>query len=307
MARLDSKNFDFRTGLQTTRPEQSGSPQMGFEDFYDAVATNGALTRRKGMVRIAHITPTTGPYCGDFDATNDAVTIPNDTRVWDLDGLSAWTLEILCKVDTLSAQRTIFARNSATPDVLIYQDSTSSGRVVAELIDSGGSTTTLQVTGIAAETLTAIQLIKHDADSFTLRVNGSSSTGTLASGALRNNTDTLFVGRTTGGTFYDGKIDFVRLLCIVREDQRDGWCRLHNPRARHVLADYNIEKDANDYILDRSAFGKHGAIAGALATNVASLAVHPVPVQMIAPLRTVDNVRKMAVIAGGRLFGATVR
>lgn len=306
MPKPESRHFDFRQGLGTTKPEQSADA-LPFEDFYDAVATNGALTRRKGMIRVARITPAAGPYCGDFDATNDVVTIQHDDRVWDLDTIPMWTLEILCNTDTLSAARAIFARNAASPDVRIYADSTSSGRVVAELLDSAAGTTTLQVTGIAAGTLCAIQLIKNSAASFTLRVNGTSSSGTLASGALANGTATLLIGSDNGSNFYDGKIDFVRLLAIVRADQRDGWCRLHNPHARYVLADYNIEQDANDYILDRSPFGKHAVETGALATSTASLSVASVPIQMIAPLRTGGNARKIAVMAAGRLFGATVR
>ena len=70
MPKPESRHFDFRQGLGTTKPEQSGNA-LPFEDFYDAVATNGALTRRKGMVRVARITPASGPFCGDFDATND--------------------------------------------------------------------------------------------------------------------------------------------------------------------------------------------------------------------------------------------
>jgi hypothetical protein len=302
----ESRHFDFRQGLGTTKPEQSGSA-LPFEDFYDAIATNGALTRRKGMVRVARITPSAGPYCGDFDATNDVVTVLHDSRVWDLDGIAAWTLEILCSTDTLSSQRPIFARSSATPDINIYADSTSGGRVVADLLDSANATTTLQVTGIAATTLCAIQLIKHDADSFTLRVNGSSSTGTLASGALKDLSSSLLIGKDFSSNFYDGKIDFVRLLSIVRADQRDGWCRLHNPQARYVLADYNIEQDANDYILDRSPYGNHAIETGGLATSTASLAVHPVTIQAIAPVKTSGNARKVVVMAGGRMFGSTVR
>lgn len=311
---VQRRYFDGRTGLQTTKPEQAEDAML-YERFGNARASQGAITRRRGIRRVGRITPANGPYCGDFDGSDDSVTVgiaggATDAiaRVWNLDGLSTWTLEILCQVADLGSQRTIFDRNNASDkDVTIYQDSTSGGRVVCELLDSGSATTTLTVTGIAAGTLTAIQLVKHDADSFTLRVNGSEATGTLASGALDSSDRDIFIGRSDSGEFYDGTIDFVRLLGVARPDQRDGWTRLVNPYARYVLADYCIEKDANDYVLDRSRNGLHASVQGSLATNVASLAVNPVPVQGFGIKTSPDNERVLAVIAGGRQYEATVR
>ena len=310
VARRTSRHFDFRAGLGTSKPDQSRDA-LPFTAFYDATARGGVLRRRKGMVRLAQVTPNFGPYCGTFDAGGalTAVELTGDAgsaQIWDLDGLAEWTIETLCRADDLSSTRAIFARIAAAPDVRLYQDSTSGGRVVAELIDTGGATLTLAVTGVAAGTVAAVQLVKRSAASFVLRVNGTEASGTLASGALKATNDVLRIGNDNGGNRYHGKIDFVRLWAKARPDQRDGWVRSMNPSARYVLADYNVEADANAYCLDRSRFGRHASVTGSLGTS-ASLAVNPVPIQMLTMIHTPDRQRKLTLIAAGRLYSGTVR
>lgn len=302
-----TRHFDFRAGLQTTALTQ-GAGAAAFQTFQNARVDKGAAIRRPGMRRVARVTPTV--YCGDFDGVDDSVSIAHDSRVWSLSSMAEWTIGGLCKPTSYAATRGVLCRFTATAndvDVNVYMDSTSSGRIVADLKDDAGATTSLAVTGIAAGTLTAWMLTKATTGTYTLYANGSSSSGTLGSGTLKvNTTDPLRIGRKPGaGTFFLGGIDFVRLHSVCLTSQRDGWRRLTNPYARTVLADYCVEKDANGDVPDRSLFGITATVQGALATTLASLAVNPAPIQGMAGDVSKDNARIVRFVAGGRIYEGT--
>lgn len=308
--RTKTVHSDFRSGLQTTTPQQSPGA-AAFQEFLDGRVSNGACQRRPGMVRVAYIAPANGPYCADMDGTDDKVTITYDSRIWALHTLPEWTLEGLVQETDLSDVRPIFARNTGTSNqrnVYVYRDSTSGGRIVAELRDSSNNLTTLAVTGIAAASLVAWQLIKATDGTFTLKANGSSASGTLTTGTLYANTDDILLGTLNGGTkWFLGKYDYLRLIAFARTSQQDNWTRLVNPFARYVMADYPMEKDTVNDIQDRSLFNNHAVVSGSMATNVASIAVNPVPVQAICGNLTADNVRQVVVVAGGRQYEGTIR
>lgn len=308
MGRVNTHHSDFRSGLQVTAPEQQEGA-AGFQKFQNGRVSDGSLKRRGGFVRVGHLVPTI--QCGDFDGVDDYVSFPHDSRIWTLSAMPEWTLEGLHKATSYAAVRTIFARNTGTAnnvDVKVYMDSTSSGRLVAELKDSAGATTTLAVTGIAAGTLVGWQLLKAVSGTYTLKANAGSASGTLGSGTLKVNTaDAFAIGRANGaGTFHLGTIDYIRLFNYTKTNMDDTYCRLLNSYARGVLADYVIEKDANSDIPDRSPFGITGTVNGTLATTATTLAVNPAPIQLIQSNLTRQNARQLVVVAGGRQYEADI-
>lgn len=294
---------DFRRGMETTREEQNDDI-FSWRELLNSRVDRASLRRRKGMVALTKTTTTATSF--DMDATNDSVAIGYDARVWALSTIPSWTLEMLVNCDTLSSQRVIFSRNLAAADVKIYMDSTSGGRVVAEIIDSSAVTLTLQVTGVAATTLCAIKLICSNYTSFTLRVNDSTATGSLTAGStIKVTTATLFMGRDDSGDFFDGKYDFARLFRGVRATVADAYMRLLDPYAPDVLADYVCEADSNNYCLDRSRFGLHASVAGAPAT-VASIAVNPMPVRGLSYAIDNQGRRRVYFYAGPALYPVTM-
>lgn len=308
--RITTFHSDFRSGLQTTKPQAGAAGAAAFEEFANARVTSGACVRRPGLVRLAKAIPSDGPYCATFDGSNDDVNFPYDSRIWDLDTMAAWTLEGLSKATDLSTQSSVFSRATGTAadkDIYVYCDSTSGGRIVAEITDSAAAVTTLAITGLPVNTVIAWQLVKNSAASFTLRANGSSVSGTLASGALANTTDSLLVGRTLNVPLrFTGNMDFLRLFGYAKSDQQDGWTRLINPYARGVLACYHMELDGQGNVQDLSPFEKHALTTGSPTMVATPLAVHPVPIQAICPNLNLNNQRKLVIVAGGRVYESTL-
>lgn len=302
---LKPRVIDFRRGMETTREEQNDD-LFSWRELLNARVDKASLRRRKGMESLYKATTTVTALA--FDAVDDAIAIAHDSRVWALSALPEWTLEGLFKPTSYAAARTIFSRNTGTAanvDVLVYMDSTSSGRIVCELMDSAAAKTTIAVTGIAATTVVAWRLTKATTGTYTLYANGSSSTGTLGSGTLKvNTTDALAVGKQNSGLLFLGSGEFVRLFRGVRQTFADAYCRLLDPRAPSVLADYCLDIDANNYCVDRSAFGNHATVAGSPATTT-TLAVNHAPIRGLAHNKDKQGRRRVYFWAGNVLYPAT--
>jgi hypothetical protein len=82
---------------------------------------------------------------------------------------------------------------------------------------------------------------------------------------------------------------------------------LVNPRAPGVVRDYVFELDAVSYILDRGPRGQHASANGTPATNVAPLAVNPVPVLGIASNLDTNSAQKAYIRAAGALYPVVVK
>ena len=286
--------IDWRRGQQDTRLAQS--EDFDLQILQNARVEHSACERRPGMVSLTKVA--TAGTCINFDGVDDTVSIPYDARVWNLTALSAWTIEGLCNADDISSERPVMFFSGV---IKVHQDSTSSGRIVATVTDSAAADTTLAVTSIGASTLIDWRLTRLGS-AIVLYANGSSTSGTITNGTLATSTTAISVGVRPGpATYYDGKIEFVRLFRGVKTGNFDTRCRLLNPRAPSVLADHVMEIDANNYVLDRSQFGNHAAAAGTPGTS-ASLAVNHAPILGITSNHDNDQVPRLYFAAGAAVY-----
>lgn len=302
MATFKPRAIEFSDGENNTNVEQTTEFPV-WNALEDARVGRGACSRRPGM-RVLSVTAASSSVI-DFDGVNDKAEPVYAAAQFGLHLLSSWTLGFLCNADSLASTRTVFGRRSASPNFRVYQDSTSGGRVVAELTDSGAATTTLVVTGIAAG-VTVRGLLLCDAGSLTLNVNGTTATGSLGTGTLATDTNTLQIGANNNADYYDGRIEFVRGFVGVRSTLMDSQARLVNPRAPNVLFDYVTELDANGYVLDRSKFGNHAPTGGSPATTSSFLSVNPAPVQAIAQSKPNSGSRTAYVVIQGQVHAVTL-
>ena len=286
-------------GLSTTGAEQSGSPGH-YEVETNVRLGRGVFDVRKGMKKLATIAPGNDAKIIDFDGANDSVIATYDANIHNLHAMAAWTIEGLCSADAIASERPIFFISGV---IKVYQDNTSGGRVVAEVIDSAAATVTLIVTGIVATDNVAWQVVCSGA-SLTLRANGGSATGTLASGTLATVSQNLINGKRTGpDTWYDGRIEWNRGFNVARSSQEYGWSRLVNPYAPDVLWDYVMEIDTGTgFVLDRSRYENHADIAGSPATSATLCGNPPVPVQSMAAMLDKKGARRVIVTARGLTY-----
>ncbi len=308
MSEIRPKQFDFRLGLWTPGLSQAAGAAV-FSTFYDGRVTNGACQRRLGKYRVAHVTPTDGPYCADFNGSSGFLQGYQPCTFG-----PEFTVEALWNADTLSATHTIIGGGGATSGLVLTHTSASGGTVTVALRDTSGNTATASVTGIAATTLVAAMVVRSGADVALYVNNGTPSTTTIASAT--NSLDvqggatpaTVWrIGANNGANFFDGKIDFVRGFKHAKSSQKDGYTRLVNPWARTVQFDYCMENDAVADTQDRSPFGNHMQTSGGVTFgSIATLAVNPVPIQAICANYSRNNVRQVVILAGGRQYVATV-
>lgn len=297
------RTLKFSQGANTTALGVTSDPE--WRQFDESLVDHAAAQRRLGKSRVYAFTPTSTIV--DFDGTNDVLTLPYDSRVWQLHTMSAFTLKGMCVADSYAAVRPIFFKGTDAThfNISIFMDSTSSGRIACTLRDSGGTNTTLVgATGITAGT-TVAWMLTLSGGTFTFYANGTSASGTLGTGTLQGaNTDVLLGSDNL--TLLDGGIDHVTLLSTVETTQRGNWCRQLNPRAENVLADYVITLDANGYFLDRSLFENHGSSAGSPATNRACLCKNPDPVGALALNLDTSGRRQLYAAVGDRVYPVRV-
>ena len=286
-------------GLSTTGAEQSGSPGH-YEVVQNVRLGRGVFDVRKGMKKLATIAPTSDSAVLDLDGVDDFVTTTADSTIHNLQARAAWTIEGLCRAGGITSERPIFFISGV---IKVYQDNTSGGRVVAEVIDSAAATTTLIVTGIVATDNVAWQVACSGA-SLTLRANGGSATGTLAGGTLATVAANLLHGKRTGpNTFYLGAIEFNRGFNVAKTSQEYGWSRLVNPYAPDVLWDYVFEIDTGTgFVLDRSRYENHSDITGTPATTTTLCGNPPAPIQSMAPMLDKKGARRVLITARGGTY-----
>lgn len=305
MSKIKVRPVDIMRGMETTAVESTDDP-WACPLVQNVRLQRGCWQTRGGKVRLTY--QTTPAVCITFDGVNDAVGLAHHSEITAFSSIPEWTIEGLCTPTSYAATRGIFCRNTATAanvDVNIYMDSTSSGRIVADLQDDAAAVTTLQITGIAAGTKVAWRVTKAATGTYTLTANGSSTTGTLGSGTMKVNTsDALAIGRKPGaGTFFLGPIDFVRVFRGVKTTYMDSYARLLNPRTPSVLADWICDIDANNYAWDRGPFGNHGAVTGSPGTT-ASIAVNHNPVLGLQQVGDDIAARKFYARIGAKVYPA---
>jgi hypothetical protein len=294
MATAKPRAFDFRGGLNTTRLDQTGDFPV-YREFQNIRTDRGAAERRGGKVRLSY---TAGlGTCADFDGTDDYVTFPPSSVTYPLG--TAWTIETLFQVDDLSAQRHLLGRigvGNACVNVYV----TTAGVLTVVLVDSAAATTTLTVAGLTVATTYGVQ-IKRDGANVTLWCNGTTDTDTMsATNALSSNQ--FLAGQTNSGGWWDGPVEYVRMFSYARPTTADIYCRLLNPRAPGVLADWVFELDGNNWILDRGPRGLHATREGSLATAHATLARNHAPILGLGQARGFDGASRVYMVAGNRVF-----
>lgn len=287
---------DMRTGLNTSVPDESHD--IAFRTFQDVRTDSGSAKRRNGHVRVLRLASTDAII--DFDGTNDRVDTPASAPIQTLG--ETFTLEWLCKADTLSGNHYVIGKSGAST-VGISVRQTSSNTMVVVVTDSGANTATLTATGITTSILAACQLVRSGAN-LTLTVNGTAYTGTIASGTTVAFGGKAAFGTDNGATFYDGRIEFVRGFSVARTSQMDGWSRLLNPRAPSVLFDYVLNETT--FVRDRSLYENSASVTGSPATTSSLLSNNPVPIQAIAQPQATDGTRKVYIVGAGVVYPVTV-
>ena len=297
MADYRPRSSNVPKGLETTR--DTSSSRLAWVKYENSRTAQDSDQRRAGYKRLYRFAAPS--VLMDFDGTNDFVSLwVTDARVNPFG--TVFTLETLFQTDDISSNRVILGR-AAAGVVGVTITHTTSSTVTTVVEDSAGTTTTLTHTGIAAGTLCAYQLVR-DGATLTAKINGTTQTGTMsATLSLRSGAPAL--GKDNAGSFYDGRIDFIRVLRYAKTNQYDGWARLVDPRSPGVLVEYVIEPDANGTVMDRGALGIHGATTGSPAINVAPLAVNPMPVLGIASNLDKNFKRQAYIRVAGTIYPAS--
>jgi hypothetical protein len=295
--------WPFAAGLQTTGLED-GLPLPAFKEFQNVRVDRGAAKRRKGIVRVDRATNGSTVYtskCFDLNGTDQYAEIPKDTRVHDMK--RAWTLGALCRPDSLAAQCPILdVAHASDYGVVLYV--TTGGAVVAKVQDSAATVTTLtSATTYSAGTELAIQLVRAET-ALTLYVNGASeATGSIADLDGKTPGGNLYIGRDNAGNYFNGPIDYVRLLSFAWTDVAYGRIRLPDSRMRYVLMDYAVQESVNgtSRVDDRSRFENHATHYNT-PTEIDALCVQDLPVTCIASWLDSDAKERLLFGAGGSLY-----
>lgn len=298
MADYRPRSTNVPKGLETTRDTRSS--RLAWTVYQNSRTAEDSDARRAGMVRLHRFAaPST---MMDFDGTNDDVDLPSAGGLSSLALGTIFTMEMLFQTDDIASNRYPLGRTAAAGCAVKVLHNTSS-EVVVTLTDSGANTAVLTWTGIAAGTLCALQIVRNGT-AVTGYLNGVSKTGTLVT--TSTGIGGMTVGSDNNGSFFDGRVDFLRFFRYAKTHRHDAWARLVNPRVAGVMADWVFLPDSNSYVLDRSSSGVHLAANGTPATNVAPLAVNPVPVLGIASNLNNDFAQKAYVRATGALYPVVV-
>lgn len=298
----------FNRGLQTTRSDEGNQTFDAFEVFQNVRTGAGGLVRRGGEVYLGIAGTNHGVLT--FDGTNDYLLLANDTRVTQF-GLR-WTFEcaVECRVQT--GNHYIWGNEAAsTPGFTLHV--TSAGAVVANIWDTASTNTTLTsasgVIGVGG--FNFISVVRNGATA-TMYVNGVSraTSSSLSSTLLcRAPTTRITIGRHEGGSYFDGDMDYIRILEIARTDVSDGRLRWQASRAPYVLFDMTMELDAYGRVLDRGRYGlhsRHKSQTGTPAAGSGPEVIQDSPVQAIHPFVDSAGKRRLLVVAGGRVHSIEV-
>ena len=293
----------FGKGLQTKAAEDF-QPADEFRVFQNVRVKDGTAKRRKGVVRLA-IT-TSDNTARNFDGTNDVITVVKDTRVWILP--LRFSLRFLVNGDDTPAGDEYILGWSSTGNKPITIKRTSSRTIVVDFWDSAGTQTTLTSSTATTNGTSYACMVTRDTSTMKLWVNeAAEATSTSVSATLLGRTpvDNLTFGAHNGANFWDGTTDHVDLQNIVLSHNNDGFLRLVDPRAEHVLADYGFEVDANNLLTDRSRYENTGLNSG--TASATALCVQNAPVTGMHQFVDASGQKKILTIAGGVVYAVEVK
>jgi len=293
MAAFKAPVFTF--GGLNTRANATGLPLMEMTVLQDMRVVGKDLFQRKGMVGV-------GQVAGDMSAMDFVAASSQfcsneiDTRVWAL-GLY-WTVELAIEPDLTSGTPGVFVAGSTTPSQEVY---ITGGDLTWKGWDSGGTPTTITI-GAAAASVQTVQITRSAATISTKLNNGTAVTGSMSATLdMRTPVGDLRVARDDSTNYYDGTVDYLRVLSRVKADHADRLVRLPNPRARSVLADYDFNESADGLVYDRSRYENH-LITSASPTEVTTLCHNPAPVRALGMNVDKDGRKQLLVAAGGKYY-----
>lgn len=293
MGKIKAPVIDWRSGLNTSAPDESHD--LVWRTFQDFRSDSGAARRRLGCYRISRSASVDTILV--FDGSNDRVTFPYNANQFGFHIFPVWTIEWVSQCTSLAATRTVLAKGT---NLVITQDSTSSGRVVATVVDAGAATTTLVVTSIASNTLIDGRLI-WNGTTLTLSVNGTSDTQTPTNATLATDTNSLVVGaNSAAANHFVGNIERVSAFTSVKNRTHDCRSRLVNPRAPSCVFDCNF--NTTDFARDRSRFEAIGTVNGSPATTATLLTNNPLPIQAIAGAQSNQGTRQGYYVGAGAVY-----
>ena len=295
--------YRFGKGLQTKANEDFGQPDA-FRTFQNVRVRDGLAKRRKGVARLA-ITGSDNT-ARNFDGTNDVITVVKDTRVWILP--LRFSLRFLVNGDDTPAGDEYILGWSSTGNKPITIKRTSSRTIVVDFWDSAGTQTTLTSSTATTNGTSYACMVTRDTSTMKLWVNETAeATSTSVSATLLGRTpaDNLTFGAHNGANFWDGTTDHVDLQNVCLSHNNDGFLRLHDPMAEHVLACYNFEVDANSLITDLSRYGNTGLNSG--SSSATALCVQDAPVTGMHPFVDAQGQKKVLITAGGLVYAVEVK
>lgn len=280
-----------------TKSQSTGLPLMGLTTLQDMRVVGKDIEERLGMVRVAQLASTHRGL--DLDGSNQSATGPVDTRVWEL-GLQ-WTVEVAFELDTVTGTQGILTAGGTTPCLLIDIDSGDDIRV--RVWDSDNTLDTITV-GAATTVTQAVQVTRDGATLSAKLDNGTATTATMSSTLnLRTPVGDLRIGQDDGVNYMNGTIDYVRAFSVVRDNHNDRLVRLLNPRAPHVIADYDHTSSGDT--LDRSRYENH-LVAQNSPPAIDSLCHNSANVRVLSMAVDENNKKQLLMAAGNQFFIAGV-
>lgn len=292
---VKTRLFNGKMGANTTQlGEVSAFPI--YSDLTGMRVDRGPFRRRLGKTALTQFAATSNLIV--FDATNDMVTIPADTRVapWG----TRFTLEMLFRTTGVGSARVVLGRATASATGVKVTHKTDS-TIETVVTDSAGTPTTITTAGAYAVGSDVRYQLVRDGASLTVRTNGTATTGTM-SATLSLASGMQSIGVDNSGSYYEGRIDFVRLLRTALTSQRWGYLRLPDPRASFVLFDYIVANNGNNTVMDRGPYEMHATTTGSPTTTGAPLAPNSDPITFIASNLDVNNERQSYIGVGANVY-----
>ena len=289
----------FGWGGLNTKATATGLPLLECVHLQDMRVVGLDLVERLGISRVGQLTGTASAM--DFVAASSmACANAIDTRVWAL-GLY-WTVEIAIDTHLTGGTPGIFTAGTTTQamELLI-----TGGNLTFSVWDTNDDVVTTTV-GAAAVSVQTVQVTRA-ADVLTFRLNnGTAFPGTMhATRSVRTPVGDLRVARDDAANYYDGNVDYLRLFSTVKSNHNDRLVRTPNPRAAHVLADYDFNATGT-LVYDRSRYENHLIMVNT-PTEVTTLCHNPAPVRALSMgVNTKTNRKELLMIAGGQYFIAEV-
>lgn len=284
-------------GLNTS-DSPTGMPWTDLVELQDFRVVGDDLVQRLGLFRVDGTADTTNARAMDLDGVNQELSNEIDTRVWAL-GLK-WTIELLIEPDSAAGgSQGILCAGHTTPSIII--DIHSDNNIRVRVWDTDNTLDTISVGASAAEKQ-SVQVTRDGATLSAKLDNGTAVTATMdATKHLRTPVGDLRIGNDDSGNFLDGTIDHVRVFDgLVRSNHKDRLLRYPTPRARHVLADYDMNATGT-LVYDRSRYENHLIVQNA-PSEVTPLCHNPSIVRAISMHADENSRKQLLVAAGGKYY-----